>query len=142
MVFFFFNQYESFVFEKIIYLLRLVQNLVFYGISQNTGTIFKLFNLILSCLLKKKGSWKLNPYLSFGVSATVELFGYFLVHLILDRIGRKLPYCSFAIIFGIVAILVLPVQKFMIKGSKGLLIFLYLIKEMMKINFKKTRKKP
>lgn len=81
--------------------LRLVQNLVFYGVSQNTGT------------------WNLNPYLSFTVSALVELMGYILVQLILDRIGRKLPYCLFATLFGLVAILVLPVQKFMVKDSSS-----------------------
>lgn len=68
-----------------------------------------------------KGSWNLNPYLSFTLSATVELLAYIVVHLILDRIGRKLPYCLFAVLFGIVAILVLPVQKFMTKDSRGLI---------------------
>ncbi|CAF0804487.1 unnamed protein product [Rotaria sordida] len=77
----------------------LVQNLVFYGISQNTG------------------SWDLNPYLSFTISALVELAAYIVVHLILDRIGRKLPYCLFAILFGVVALLVLPIQKFMPEDS-------------------------
>ena len=80
---------------------RLVQNLVFYGVSQNTGT------------------WKFNPYLSFTVSALVELAAYILVHLILDRVGRKLPYCLFATLFGLVALLVLPVQKFMAKDSSS-----------------------
>ncbi|CAF0770190.1 unnamed protein product [Adineta ricciae] len=79
----------------------LLQNLVFYGISQSTGV------------------WKMNPYLSFGISALVELLAYILVHLILDRVGRKLPYCSFSVLFGIVAILVLPVQKFMEKDSQA-----------------------
>ncbi|UJR35354.1 hypothetical protein I4U23_028112 [Adineta vaga] len=78
----------------------LVQNLVFYGVSQNTG------------------SWELNPYLSFTISALVELLAYIVVHLILDRVGRKLPYCLFATLFGIVAILILPVQKFMTKDSQ------------------------
>ncbi|UJR10527.1 hypothetical protein I4U23_014730 [Adineta vaga] len=79
----------------------LVQNLVFYGVSQNTG------------------SWKLNPYLSFTVSALVELTAYVIVHLILDRVGRKKPYCLFAILFGIVALLAIPVQKFMTKDSSA-----------------------
>lgn len=47
----------------------------------------------------------------------VELAAYVLVQLILDRIGRKLPYCLFATLFGLIAILVLPVQKFMTKDS-------------------------
>jgi MFS family permease len=67
------------------------------------------------------GSWKLNPYLSFTVSALVELLAYIIVHLILDRIGRKLPYFFFAILFGIVALLALPVQKYLTKDSSSLL---------------------
>jgi hypothetical protein len=51
----------------------------------------------------------------------VELFAYIVVHLILDRVGRKLPYVLFAILFGVVAILVLPVQMLMTKDSLGLL---------------------
>ena len=90
-----------FFFLLIFPFLRLVQNLVFYGVSQSTG------------------SWKFNPYLSFTVSAFVELLAYIVVHLILDRIGRKLPYCLFATLFGLVAISVLPVQKFMTKDSDG-----------------------
>jgi hypothetical protein len=53
------------------------------------------------------------------VSAVVELLAYILVHLILDRVGRKKPYCLFAVLFGIVALLVLPVQKFLTKDSQG-----------------------
>ncbi|CAF0769462.1 unnamed protein product [Adineta steineri] len=77
----------------------LVQNLVFYGVSQNTG------------------SWDLDPYLSFTISAFVELLAYVLVHLILDRVGRKIPYCLFVLLFGIVAILVLPVQYLLTANS-------------------------
>lgn len=80
---------------------RLVQNLVFYGVSQNTG------------------SWKLNPYLAFTVSAFVELLAYIVVHLILDRIGRKIPYCFFALVFGLVALSIVPVQKYMTKNSQS-----------------------
>ena len=54
------------------------------------------------------------------MSAAVELLAYIVVHLILDRVGRKFPYCLFAILFGIVAILVLPVQKFTTKDGQGL----------------------
>ncbi|CAF0834845.1 unnamed protein product [Adineta steineri] len=80
-----------------LFLQWLVQNLVFYGVSQNTG------------------SWDLNPYLSFALSATVELVAYIVVHLILDRVGRKLPYCLFSMLFGIIALLTIPVQKYMPK---------------------------
>ncbi|CAF1208581.1 unnamed protein product [Adineta ricciae] len=87
----------------------LVQNLVFYGVSQNTG------------------SWKLNPYLSFTVSALVELAAYIVVHLILDRIGRKKPYCMFAVLFGIVALLAIPVQKYMTKDSTVQVVWMNII---------------
>lgn len=99
---------------------RLIQNLVFYGISQNTGsfflsTRFSYFSNEFVCL----GAWPLNPYVSFAVSATVELAAYIFVHLILDRVGRKGPYCFFAILFGVTAFSVLPVQNYMTKNSQG-----------------------
>jgi MFS family permease len=72
----------------------------------------------INSILIKIGSWDLNPYLSFTVSALVELLAYIIVHLILDRIGRKKPYVLFAILFGLVALLVLPIQKYMTKDSK------------------------
>lgn len=92
---------------------RLVQNLVFYGVSQSTGKSQQFENHEkIFIILNFKGSWKLDPYLSFFLSACVEFMAYVLVHLILDRIGRKLPYCLFAVLFGIVALLILPVQQF------------------------------
>ena len=42
-----------------------------------------------------------------------------MVHLILDRFGRKRPYCLFAILFGIIAILVIPVQKYTTEDGRG-----------------------
>jgi MFS family permease len=70
-------------------------------------------------ILHFTGAWEMNPYLSFAVSALVELFAYILVHLILDRVGRKRPYCLFAILFGITAILVIPVQKYTTENGPG-----------------------
>ena len=67
------------------------------------------------------GSWNLNPYLSFAVSATIELLAYILVHLILDRTGRKLSYCLFATLFAMATLLVIPVQRWMAKDSAGLI---------------------
>ncbi|CAF1061135.1 unnamed protein product [Adineta ricciae] len=78
-----------------------VQNLVFYGVSQNTGT------------------WLSNPYISFGAGAIVEILAYFSVHLLLRLWGRKTIYCAFATGFAVFAILVVPVQVLMIKGSPG-----------------------
>jgi len=80
-------------------LFRFVQNLVFYGVSQNTG------------------AWLANPYISFGASAVVEIAAYILLHLVLDRWGRKKPYCIFVLVFALVAFLVLPVQMLLEKGS-------------------------
>ncbi|CAF3704534.1 unnamed protein product [Rotaria sp. Silwood1] len=87
----------------------LVQNLIFYGVSQSTG------------------SWQLNPYLSFGVSAFVELLSYIFVHSILDRIGRKIPYFGFLILFCIVSLLILPIEYLMEKDSKDQLLLLNII---------------
>ncbi|CAF0837598.1 unnamed protein product [Rotaria sordida] len=92
----------------------LVQNLVFYGVSQSTG------------------SWNLNPYLSFTISALVELLAYAVVQLILDRIGRKLPYISFAILFSFVAFLILPIQKYMTKDSNAQVTLLNIINSTLK----------
>ncbi|CAF3204830.1 unnamed protein product [Rotaria sp. Silwood2] len=81
--------------------------------------------IILFCI--QTGSWRLNPYLSFGVSAFVELLSYFFVHSILDRIGRKIPYIGFLILFCIVSILILPVEYLMEKDGKGLLLLMILL---------------
>lgn len=62
----------------------------------------------------------MDPYSSFALSAAVELLAYIVVHLILDRVGRKLPYCLFAVLFGIFALLVLPIQNFLGQDNQGL----------------------
>jgi OCT family organic cation transporter-like MFS transporter 4/5 len=103
-----------------------VQNLVFYGVSQNTGTNF-FSRLVCYNHFILLGSWDLNPYLSFTISAVVELAAYIVVHLILDRIGRKIPYFVFAILFGVVALLILPVQNYVTKGSSAQLILMNII---------------
>ncbi|CAF1102261.1 unnamed protein product, partial [Didymodactylos carnosus] len=77
----------------------IAQNIVYYGVAQSTG------------------SWPFDPYVSFGASALVELLAYILVHIILKKTGRKIPYCLFAVIYSIVALLVLPVQSFTMKDS-------------------------
>ena len=94
---------------------RFAQNLVFYGVSQNTGKSL-FFSSVSLCLLglfliRSIGAWQFDPYLSFVLSTLVELFAYIVVHLILDRLGRKGPYCTFAIAFGLLALSVLPVQS-------------------------------
>ncbi|UJR34158.1 hypothetical protein I4U23_021566 [Adineta vaga] len=86
-----------------------VQNLVFYGISQNTG------------------AWLKNPYVSFGISALVEIAAYFVVHLVLDRWGRKLPYCLFVITLAFVTLLVIPIQTFLPKDSQNQYILMFMV---------------
>lgn len=66
-----------------------------------------------------RGSWEFDPYVSFCVGALVELLGYILSHAILDRVGRKLPYCIFALAFGIVAMLIIPIQNFIKPEQQG-----------------------
>lgn len=60
-----------------------------------------------------------NPYISFAAGAAVEVIAYFVVHLVLDKWGRKLPYSAFVFGFGIVALMVLPIQIFFSKNSRG-----------------------
>ncbi|CAF1248938.1 unnamed protein product [Rotaria sordida] len=84
------------------------QNIVYYGVSQSTG------------------SWQVDPYLSFCISAAVELPAFMVIQLLLDRVGRKIPYCSFAASFGIIAMLVLPVQTYMgaYKDAQRIIVFI------------------
>jgi hypothetical protein len=42
-----------------------------------------------------------NPYLTFAISAIVELLGLIMTHLIVDRFGRKYPYGLFLVISGV-----------------------------------------
>lgn len=103
-----------------VFVFRLVQNLVFYGVSQSTG--WKLTfekGQIMLLIFSLIDTWKLRPHASFAVSAVVELIAYIFVHMILDRVGRKIPYCTFAILFGITAIMILPVQTFFEKDSSS-----------------------
>ncbi|CAF0825598.1 unnamed protein product [Rotaria sordida] len=83
----------------LLHLLRFVQNLVFYGVSQNTG------------------AWLRNPYISFAAGALIEIAAYFVAHCVLHRWGRKATYGLFVIGFAIFAFLVVPIQMLMIKGN-------------------------
>ncbi|CAF3885922.1 unnamed protein product [Adineta steineri] len=91
-----------------------VQNLVFYGISQNTGT------------------WLQNPYISFAAGAFVEIIAYGIVHLVLYRWGRKITYCSFVMGFATSALLVVPIQMLMIKGSRGQYVLMFIVNTILK----------
>lgn len=96
-----------------------MQNLVFYGISQNTGKQRLLHRRSVDMIEMVLGTWLSNPYIAFASGAMVEIAAYFVVHLVLDRWGRKPPYCAFVFAFGIVALLVVPIQMFMVKHSRG-----------------------
>ena len=99
---------------------RFVQNLVFYGVSQNTGTEKPIFAWLKYTMRNASlGTWLVNPYVSFAASALVEIMAYLVVHLTLDRRGRKLTYSAFVMGFVIVAFLVVPIQMLMIKNSRG-----------------------
>ena len=102
-----------------IFIFRLAQNLVFYGVSQNTGESF--FSSCSTVYYSILGAWQFDPYLSFALSAFVELLAYVFIHIILNRLGRKIPYCTFAIVFGLLALLVLPIQTFLSADKSSLL---------------------
>ncbi|CAF2673341.1 unnamed protein product [Rotaria sp. Silwood2] len=92
--------------------------------KNNQQGIRSLFQSKIMTIIR---SWQLNPYLSFGVSAFVELLSYIFVHSILDRIGRKIPYVGFLIIFCVVSILILPVEYLMENDGKGQRLLLNII---------------
>ncbi|UJR09792.1 hypothetical protein I4U23_014018 [Adineta vaga] len=91
-----------------------VQNLVFYGVSQNTG------------------AWLSNPYVAFAAGAIVEIVAYCVVHLVLDRWGRKLPFCTFVFLFGIVAYLVVPIQTMMVTNSQAQITLMFIVNVVLK----------
>lgn len=67
----------------ILFLNWIINNLLFYGLGLKSSDL------------------GVNPYLSFAISAFVEIIAYIIVHLILDRIGRKLPYFVFLFLAGL-----------------------------------------
>ncbi|CAF1306823.1 unnamed protein product [Rotaria sordida] len=91
-----------------------VQNLVFYGVSQNTG------------------AWLTDPYIAFLAGALVEIVAYFIVHLVLNRWGRKLVYCIFVLLFGLFSFFVVPIQMFMLKNSQEQYILMFIINVLLK----------
>jgi hypothetical protein len=61
----------------------MINNLVFYGVGLKSSNL------------------GVNPYISFTLSAVVEFMAYVLTHLILDRLGRKVPYFVFLFLAGL-----------------------------------------
>src|SRR5689334_20522174 len=78
--------------------------------------------MLIEHYVRIEGSWQFDPYVSFCASTLVEILAYLLIHATLNRVGRKIPYCSFAIAFGIAAMLVLPVQTFMTGNQSGVFV--------------------
>jgi hypothetical protein len=66
----------------------MINNLVFYGVGLKSSEL------------------GVNPYLSFSLSAFVEFMAYVLTHVILDRLGRKLPYVFFLFSAGLSCFLI------------------------------------
>ncbi|CAF1360110.1 unnamed protein product [Adineta steineri] len=91
-----------------------VQNLVFYGISQSTG------------------NWGFDPYLSFAISAFVEILSYIVLHLVLNRIGRKRPYFIAVLCFSMIALLTIPVQNYILKNNPKQKILIFIMNVLLK----------
>lgn len=62
--------------------LRTVNNFVFYGVGLQSNNL------------------GVNPYLSFAISAFVELLAYSTTVFIIDKVGRKKPYFCYLLIAG------------------------------------------
>lgn len=101
---------------------RFVQNLVFYGVSQSTGSWgFDPYRMLMKQLLiTMKINWFYwKTLVSFTISACVEILSYVVLHLTLNRVGRKWPYFVAVLLFATIALLTIPVQSFMTKNSRG-----------------------
>lgn len=61
--------------KKFVFLLsRIINNFIFYGLGLKSNDL------------------GLNPYLTFAISAFVEIIAYIIAHAVLDIFGRKAPY--------------------------------------------------
>ena len=54
--------------------IRIINNFIFYGLGLKSSDL------------------GVNPYMSFAISAFVEIIAYIISHALLDKLGRKLPY--------------------------------------------------
>lgn len=71
------------VMSAILFLNWMINNFLFYGLGLKSSEL------------------GVNPYLSFTISALVEILAYVVIHLILDKLGRKLPYVIFLLGAGL-----------------------------------------
>ncbi|CAF0795542.1 unnamed protein product [Brachionus calyciflorus] len=93
----------------------LVNNFVFYGVS------LKSIDL------------GVNPYLSFAISASVEILAYFSTILLIEKFGRKIPYLTFLLCAGLsclshvfitqveIGLLMAMIGKFCVSASYAIL---------------------
>jgi hypothetical protein len=59
----------------------------------------------------KSNNLGLNPYLTFSISAIVELTGDITTHFVIDRFGRKVPYACFIILSGLSCLSISFIRK-------------------------------
>ena len=78
----------------------------------------------------KSNDLGVSPYLSFAISASVEVFAYILTQMVLDRLGRKLPYCTFLFIGGVSCFLITFTSKpLLLKYHVKRLVYFYFLIE-------------
>ena len=64
-------------------IIRIVNNFVFYGVGLKSNDL------------------GVSPYLSFCISASMEILSIMFSHAILDKLGRKGPYCALLFLSGV-----------------------------------------
>lgn len=78
---------------------RIINNLVFYGVGLKSNDL------------------GVSPYLSFTISAIVELLAIAFTHAILDKLGRKLPYCGLLFLAGVSCLSIIFIGNHIIKNN-------------------------
>jgi uncharacterized UBP type Zn finger protein len=68
----------------------------------------------------KSNDLGVSPYLSFTISAIVEIVAYSVVHVILDIVGRKFPYFIFLFLTGVSCLSIAVIGKHKEKIEKVL----------------------
>ena len=61
----------------------IINNFLFYGLGLESNNL------------------GIDPYLTFAISAVMELLAYMVTHFIVDKLGRKYPYFFFLLAAGI-----------------------------------------
>lgn len=68
------KSYKLSIMSGILFIQWIINNFIFYGVGLKSNDL------------------GVNPYLSFAISACVEILAYVVSHMVLDIFGRKLPY--------------------------------------------------